>query len=247
MGEEFEVRDSTQHEGCVVVGTDKHTDRSESSGGGVGTRITFEDVSDRYVDTAARRVATQYGRYLVTFEDCKQEIYLWLYSQAGQRYVNQRLRKEKQQTTRIRYKLQSVAKTYAEKMKAEKVGYDPDDVHWYSTTQIVALMPLVLDDTFDGNGVPDYDTERVTDNGPRAKKNPAELGDLNAMVMDVRMAISKLPAEAELILLDSEPSEPAYDSVIENILNILGGPKDYVGRRRVMSNAEGQARVNDGQ
>jgi hypothetical protein len=207
--------------------------------------VTFEDVTERFVSAAARRVASQYGRYLVTYEDCSQEIYLWLYSAAGKKYVTQRLQKEPQQTTRVKYKLQAVAKAYAEKMKAEKIGYDPDDIHWYSATQIVALMPLVLDDTFDGSGQPDYDIDRVTDNGPRAKKNPAEMGDLLAMVVDIRKAISELPLEAEVRLREGAPSEPAYDAVIDYLLHLLGGPREFVGRRRPMSNAAAQAKVSE--
>lgn len=202
-------------------------------------RLAFDDVSLRMADAAARYVASFYGNYLVTYEDCRSEISVWLYSQDGKQWVERRLNRTPQQITRIRWKLRAIAKRYAEKMKAEKVGYDPDDVHWYTTTQIVALMPLVLDETFTGTGVPELE------DGPRAKKDPAELGDLQAMVLDIRLAVDGLPEWVTLAVMFQQPGEELYDSAIGAILQYLGGPKDFVGRRRVMTNAEAQARTGE--
>lgn len=196
-------------------------------------------------DSAARYVASFYGNYLVTYEDCRSEISVWLYSEDGKQWVERRLNRTPQQITRIRWKLRAIAKRYAEKMKAEKVGYDPDDVHWYTNTQIVALMPLVLDETFTGTGVPDFDDDKPRTDGPRAKKNPAELGDLQAMVLDIRLAIDGLPEWVSLAVMFQQPGEELYDSAIGAILQYLGGPKDFVGRRRVMTNAEAQARTGE--
>lgn len=206
--------------------------------------LTFDDVSRRMVPAAAAYVANHYGRYLVTFEDCKQEMYVWLYGD-GKAWVEKRLAKSPQQIGRIRWKLRSVAKRYAEKMKAEKVGYDPDDIHWYTSTQIVALMPLVLDETFAGTGVPDYEDDSSRTEGPRVKKNPAELGDLQAMVLDIRRALDALPEWVYLVVMMQQPGDELYDQAIGAILQQLGGPRDCVGSRKVMSNAEAQARVGE--
>lgn len=206
--------------------------------------LTFEGVSTRLVEQAARRVASQYGKYLVTVDDCKQEIFLWLYGD-GKKWVEARLKKSPQQIRRIQWKLRAVAKAYAEKQKAEKVGYDVSDVHWYTSNQIIGLMPLVLDDTFSGFGVPDVETDDRRDLAPRAKKNPAEGGDLMVMVLDIRRALDALPEWVALAVRFQQAGEELYDSAVGAILQFLGGKKDYVGQRRVMTNAEAQARTSE--
>jgi hypothetical protein len=207
--------------------------------------LTFEDIIYKMAPHAGYYVAGQYKRYLVTPEDCKQEIYLWAYSDSGKRWIEKRLERDPQQTTRIRYKLRSVAKGYAEKMKAEKVGYSVDDIHWYSTTQIVALLPLALDDTFNGFGSPDYDGDKPSGDGPRAKRNPAETGDLTAMVLDIRRALKALDSWVLDAVILHQQGESPFDAAVAEILHHLGGPKDYVGRRRAMSNAQAQAKTGE--
>lgn len=205
--------------------------------------VTFEEVADRMVKQAAGYVASHYKRYLVTAEDCAQEIYTWLYTPEGIKWVQKRLEHEPQQIFRIRWKLRSVAKRYAEKMKAEKVGYDVEDLHWYTSTQVQALLPLALDPDFTGTGSPDWETEKSRDSGPRAKKNPAELGDLTALVLDIRRALDALPEWVTLAVMFQESGMDLYDQAVGAIVNELGGPRDYVGKRKVMTNAEAQART----
>jgi hypothetical protein len=209
------------------------------------TPLTFEDVITKMVSPAGYYVAGHYKRYLVTPDDCKQEIYLWAYSDTGKRWIEKRLERDPQQTTRIRYKLRSVAKSYAEKMKAEKVGYSVDDIHWYSTTQIVALLPLALDDTFDGFGLPDYDSEKPKSDSPRTKRNLAETGDLTVMVLDIRRALKTLDAWVLDAVILHQQGESPYDAAVTEILHHLGGPKEYVGKRRSINNAQAQARTGE--
>jgi hypothetical protein len=130
-------------------------------------------------------------------------------------------------------------------MKAEKVGYSVDDIHWYSTTQIVALLPLALDDTFNGFGSPDYDGDKPSGDGPRAKRNPAETGDLTAMVLDIRRAMKALDSWVLDAVILHQQGESPFDAAVAEILHHLGGPKDYVGRRRAMSNAQAQAKTGE--
>lgn len=209
--------------------------------------LTFTEVESRLVEQAARRVAHQYWRYMVTVEDCKSEIYLWLYSDRGRKNVERWLANEPQQTTRIRRTFLDRAKAYAEKMKAEKLGYDESDVHWYNASQVVALLPLALDPEYAGDGAMDYDRQSPKTEGGRTKKDPALLGDVQTMVVDVRRAISLLDTHVELALHAGSAGEALYDSAVESVVQFLGGPKAFVGRRRVINNAHAQAvtREND--
>lgn len=205
--------------------------------------VTYEDVETKYVEFVARKVYSQYWRYLVTHDDLRQEIFVYLYSEKGQKDVNRWLNHDPQQTSRIRFTFQDKAKAYAERLKAQKLGYDIDDIHWYSTNQILALMPLALDQDYDGTGPLDYERAGNSAEQPRTKKDPALTGDIQAMVMDVRCAITALDNWVELSLVTSEPGESLYDSAVEAVVQYLGGPRPFTGRRKVTTNSAAQAKT----
>ena len=197
---------------------------------------TFEDVATSFAGQAARAVFTRYARWGVTLDDCLSEIHLYLYGK-GKRNVDRWLANDPQQTTRINREFYAAAQSFAEKAKAEAVGYDVDDVLWYSPSLVEALMPLALDPTFTG----EINIQKHPDEyQPKTKPNHKEGGDLLAMVLDVRRAIDALP-EIELDLRTSNPDDSIYQSGLMGVVNYLGGPTPFVGRRRVLSNAEAQA------
>jgi len=187
--------------------------------------VTYSDVETKFVLQAARSVASRYWRYGVTTEDLKQEIYLWLYSERGQKNVARWLANDPQQTSRIRHTFIDTARRYAEQEKALKVGYDYEDIHWYTLNQVVGLLPLALDDTFDGALTIDQDRTVDVNAGIRSKKNPAEGNDLLVMVLDVRRAIKAV---------GNDPTA---------IVNYLGGAKPKLGDRKVTTNAAALART----
>lgn len=202
--------------------------------------VTKEEVETRFVKFAARKVARQYSRWGVTYEDCSQEILCWYYSDRGQQNIERWLANDPQQTSRIRYTFQDRARAYAESEKAQKLGYDVEDVQWYSPSIIEALLPLALDGTYDGQLQPDYDRQSGKSGG-RTKKDPAEGGDVMAMVVDVRRALSALPVWVELAVWTNEPGSALHDSAVEAVVQYLGGPRPFTGRRRVKSNAQADA------
>lgn len=206
---------------------------------------TKEDILTRFPEQVAKKIAYQYKRYLVEKDDVLSEINVWLYSEKGQRDIDRWLNHEPQQVSRIRYEMQDQGKKYAERMKAEKLGYDVDDIHYYNTAQVLAILPLALDESYDGSGPLDYTRQSRTDNSVRGKQDPATGGDILSMVCDVRRALARLDSWVELSVRTSAPGNSGYESAVEAIVQYLGGPKSYVGRRRVISNAEAQATTSD--
>lgn len=203
--------------------------------------VTKQEVEEKFIPYAARTVAYKYARWGVSVDDCKSEILTWYYSDKGQKNITRWLSNDPQQTTRIRYTFTDLARRYAEAEKAQRLGYDPEDVQWYSASLVEALLPLALDPTFDGTGSLDYDQPENRSRGSRSKKDPAENNDLLAMVVDVRRALDGLGDWVREGVCDSEPGVPLHDSAVEAIVAFLGEPRPFTGRRSVKSNAQAQA------
>jgi hypothetical protein len=110
--------------------------------------------------------------------------------------------------------LRGVATEYAEREKAVKSGYSPDDVAWYSKELLEnVLIPLACDDTFDGFISTDDQLGSSQSIG------------LLTMIVDVRRAMRNVGT--------STTSVHAF----------LGGANDLprTQRRRVVSNASAQS------
>lgn len=200
---------------------------------------TFEDISERFVHKAAGYVAWRYRAYGVEVTDLRQEMYAWLYGEGASR-VRKWLRSSPQQTTRIYRSLVDAGVSYGEAEKAEKVGYDSDDVMWYSPTLVEGLMPLVLDETFDG----DMPVEGA-ESGRKSKQVPHEAGNGLAMVLDIRRALDKLPDWVETCLRHEERGLGRWDDAVLAVVNFLGGSKPTIGKRKVLTNVAAKALTDD--
>ncbi|MGZ4556810.1 MAG: hypothetical protein ACXVXZ_13885 [Mycobacteriaceae bacterium] len=187
---------------------------------------TFDDVADTFVRRTAVALGDRYRHWGVDVADVQQELWLWLYG-VGEVKVQRWLGNSPQQTTRINRSLWHQGSKYCEQEKAARVGYEVDDVQWYSESLVEGLLPLAQDPTFDGTpekqGEPDA-------GGGRSNKLPEERSDLLTMVIDIRKAAEKVDS---------------WD--VQAIVDYLGGNRPFVGRRRPMSNAQCQAvtREND--
>jgi hypothetical protein len=192
--------------------------------------LTFGDVIDDLVPRAAYKVGRQYDRWGFGIQDASQEMLCWAYGK-GTTNIRRWLAAEPQQIARLHWALVDVGRTAGEKEKAARCGYDSTDIMWYTPALVEGLMPLVLDETYDGiDGVGDQD-------GKRQKRMPNEGGDLLAYVMDIRRAIS----QSEDWVGDSlMAGDAGWDSAISVLINRLGGEAPHVGKRRVMSNAASQ-------
>jgi len=195
--------------------------------------ITFSDVIDSIVPKAAWKVGRQYDRWGFGVEDASQEMLCWAYGDGAAR-IRRWLGGEPQQIARLHWALVDVGRAVGEKEKAARCGYSTDDVQWYSPSLVEGLMPLVLDETYDGiDGAGEAD-------GKRQKRMPNEGGDLLAYIVDIRRAIALCKDWVYETLIGSAPGAAGWDEAIQEVLNRLGGETPFVGRRRVMSNAAAQ-------
>lgn len=179
---------------------------------------TIEDL----VISLSRASAARYAGF-VTFEDVQQVLQLFILENATQVarwYRNSGFH-------RVALALRGAAKRYCETEKASASGYSFDDVAWYDPTMLEDLIPLALDERWDGTSPSSEDDDSL----PRSKRDAAVGGTLLAMVMDVRRAIWRV---------GSSPTAVA---------EFLGG--DYPGSksqlktpRRVLSNAAAAAAIS---
>lgn len=189
------------------------------------TEYTLETVRVTLVEKAARQIHRRYGRDGTDYDEAKSVIYVWLYTPSNRQRVERWLASSPQQTSRIYWSMYSAAQKQAERTRAERRGYSADDIHWYTTQQVEALLPLALDPDYDGQAAQDRErTEDINHGVSKAHVNHKEGGDVVAMVMDIRKGIAALGT-----------TDPA------RLLDYLGGGRPMVGRRRVMTNAAAQA------
>lgn len=139
---------------------------------------------DEYMDLVAQIAAIVHGKYPdhTTNDDLKQEAYVWWYGK-GQKYLADYLTDE--HLTRLRRSLWRYMDEYARAEKAQSVGYLPRDQYPYHPREILDLLPMALDP--DGLPLVGHHEE-----GPSAKGNLAEGGDMLASLVDVRRALVSL-------------------------------------------------------
>jgi hypothetical protein len=151
------------------------------------------------VRPAVVRVARIYADF-VEVDDLAQEVALWWYGR-GKKYVNRYIYRE--ELAKLGKAVYKVAVEYAEKEKAARSGYRPEDNVVYSKQQIKDLIPLAIDIEAMANTTP------VAPEGPHAKGNLAEGGNLLASVVDVRRGIEKLDPDQRRFLQMADDCE--YD------------------------------------
>jgi hypothetical protein len=176
-----------------------------------------------FVAKACRLLAGRYDAYGVTTADLAQEMWAWAYENDVR--IRRWLAATPQQTTRIFRSFYDEGMKYAEKEKAERVGYKSDDVMWYSPNLVTSLLPFALDP--DWEGFIDGDV----------------LDDVIVMVIDVRKAIDI--AGVGHALMHSNEGDERFESAVQMVVDHLGGNRHYVGRRRPMGNSRAQGITGD--
>lgn len=203
----------------------------------MGKHYTFDE-TEQLARKAAGQVARSYGRHGTDYDTALSDIHEWMYTPRHRDKIGRWLASSPQQTSRIYWSFISAAQKPAERRKAEMHGYDVDDIDWYTPQLVKSLLPLALNPNYDGMATPDREG-KVDLNEKAAKRTPnyAETGDTLAQVMDIRRAIAGLPSWVVVGVSTDEISA----SSVEAIVQYLGGPRPFVGRRRVVSNATAQA------
>lgn len=193
---------------------------------------TWDDC-DVFVKKAAASTVRRYGNY-VEYQDMLQEGFVWLLENQDQ--VAKWLGHEPQQTTRVYRSVLGQMTVIAGAEKARRVGYDPEDMAWYSPTLVEGLLPLAMDSDF----APENTTPEDAGQGNRRPTRPAnEGGNLLAMVVDVRRAVEHTNLARYFTV--SDKSDPQWEARIEQLVDFLGGRRPHVGHRRPLSNTTAQA------
>lgn len=132
----------------------------------------------------------------------------------------------------------NVAVLFCERRKAEQSGYQVEDVYYYSREQVARLVPLAVEDvTIPG----------VPESTRRAPSDPAEGGNVLALISDVRKAISGLPrSDVALVVAGYEATDQEwnalaaqmavkapslrrrYNRILDRIVQTLGGSRPRI-------------------
>lgn len=208
------------------------------------------------LDTMIQQVASSLRKQypMLEREDIVQELWLWTleHERTVERYVGDGKPGERMLYSSLR----RAGSAICAREKALVIGYDPDDLYYYSTGQLREILPLVMDRTLwvqPGQA----QEQRVT-----GTSDPAHGNTRLAMICDVRSAVEACSEPIKALLwtafgLAMDDQEHALSlGITEDALRMrvvralksvqrgLGGPKppsEYEGTRRVLSNAQSQA------
>jgi DNA-directed RNA polymerase specialized sigma24 family protein len=204
--------------------------------------FTFASTDHSAVGAATRILTSRYRDY-VTFEDVRQECYLWLFSNyhRAEKWRSE-LEPEHAQRTLIKA-LRNAGERYCRSEKAERDGYLPEDEFFYSIPMVRDLLVVSFD--------PDWMAPRSADLDSVSSGNPAsEGGNLMTMVADVRRAFDTLAPhdrallervykdtdsdrEIAVLALEWDITTKAADMRVRRVLGrlraALGGPNPSAG------------------
>lgn len=130
---------------------------------------------------------------MVERDDILQEMYVWWcqHPRKAARYLDDTEYGEKKLSRALR----NAGLAYCHKEKARRVGYEVDDLFFYSLGLLRELLPAVYDeDAWSRMG-------RTTLDGlPRGKSDPAEGNNALAALCDVSQALNRLAAEPRRLI-----------------------------------------------
>lgn len=186
---------------------------------------------DELVDDALHKIShvfnetwKKYGEF-VEREDLRQELRTYYLSNL-KKFERWRTEEEGGEFRLLRA-LFGAAKQYCEREKAEKSGYDFDDIHWYDPALLANLMPMALNSKWDGLSGEDADPGQ-----PRGKTVASEGASLLSMVCDIRRVLKG----RKYSVTDFDPDTDTGQARLEWLCEKLGGQfpsaPDYVPGRR---------------
>lgn len=198
------------------------------------------------IDSVSRVLAYEYG---VDREDIASEVWVWVLDHPEQ------AEKLAENGGLLRHRLTSVGRRYAAKERAQAYGYDPSDIINYSTRVIRELLPDVFDHEDWQSGEVSYDSM------PKAKKLVNAGMDRVAMLIDIKIAMEKLPDEAynaivwvykysytmEQLAAELEITQDAAQKRVQRAVNKIQRlltevrPMEKPQRRACLSNAAARA------
>jgi len=166
------------------------------------------------LERSAWQVARAYTDW-VSLSDA--QAHLWLFVVANEERLAEYMSRENGERI-LTVILQQEARTWAIKERATVSGYSPEDLTWYSLAQIRDLLPDVYD--YEGWQSSGGSATDMKSSKPVANAT----GDRLASIIDVSMAVKKLPQEHQSILalhfrdgVTLDDLAHAYDSTSEAI------------------------------
>lgn len=170
--------------------------------------VTIEQEYEAFTRVAPSilKVYRNYHLY-VESEDLRQEVWAWWFGK-GRKYVRRYIYAG--DWGKLGKAVYSQAVAFAEKEKAARSGYRPEDNIVYSKQQIKDLLPLAIDIEAMAATTP------VAQEGPHAHGNLAEGGNLLASVVDVRRAIDALAFGDQQFLKAADQYEYDWELLGDN-------------------------------
>lgn len=215
----------------------------------------------------ASEFSRKFRRYGVETADVAQELRLWLFQHPRKLAEFEALDDEKATTKMVARVLRNEAGDFCQRTKAEVLGYELHDLSWYRRGE---LKPL-LDAMFDREA---WTEPPVSEDGGKRGGDPAVGGNWLATLVDVARAFDQLNDDDKALLrlfhddgktnvdlakqrgITPQAMSEKHHRVLGRLLNLLGGERprgthendcecQYVGTRRVMSNAAARAAIEN--
>lgn len=97
------------------------------------------------------------------------------------------------------------------------LGYDPDDQFYYSRQLVAELIPMAL-------AGPQPPARGLSDT-PGTGGDPAEGGNMLAMILDVRRALDQATGWRSAAIGCTKAGQDVPDHILDQIVDYLGGPR----------------------
>ena len=213
-------------------------------------------------------IASEFGRrhhaHGADAADFSQEMFLWIVKNEDQvrTWLDQEFFTEDEGIKLIARSLRNECKDYAVDIKAQTLGYERTDLHWYSKGEVKALLPAVFNESA---------WHEPPQSEGRSTKSQAEGGNWIATLADVAQAFSKLDprdqhllrrfheddwtnkmmAEAENV--SHQSMSERHDRAVDRLVRLLGDtaprpmrdaayyPRDPWRGRRAVTNSSARA------
>lgn len=170
-----------------------------------------------WINQAATATYRSYSQW-VTFPDVAARLWLWTIENEAK--VGEYLNHEEGERI-VRSILNQEARKYAIKERAMTTGYSPEDLTWYSHSQIKSILPDVFD-------YADWQTFSAGGDGRGSKPLANATGDRLATILDVKGALTKLQEDQVAILREHYGNGVSVDACAISL-----GIKSEAARKRI--------------
>lgn len=206
------------------------------------------------IASIAGNTARSFSGY-VTSDDVQQEIWVWLLE--NKQTVN-RYEQESEGAKKLNFVMKQKATTYAQKQKAAKLGYAPEDIADYSVKTLKELLTDVFDYENWESGSVDYGStpkaKRIESTGERVtslidiKAKLEGLDERNYNIIVAKFKYHQSDQEiADMLEVGINSAPTSINRAVLALSKLLNTPKipvESTDRRTVVSNAAARAALS---